>query len=303
MRMKVIVTGSSGLVGQPLLARLREAGHEPHTLVRRPAINGHDIQWDPAAGTLRDGALEGFDGVVHLAGESIAEGAWSEEKMRRIRDSRVDGTRFLCERLAALEHKPKVLVCASAVGFYGDRADEELDEASAPGSNFLAQVCREWEEACEPARQAGIRVVNLRIGVVLSKDGGALAKMLLPFKLGLAGKIGSGQQWMSWIELDDVVGAILHALETESLAGPVNAVSPETVTNAEYTKALGRVLSRPTWLTMPAFGARLAFGQMADELLLASIRVTPRTLLESGYHFKHGALEGALRATLGRDRS
>ena len=245
-------------------------------------------------------ALEGIDGVVHLAGENIADGRWTEAKQRRIRDSRIDGTRLLCERLAQAEDKPSVLVCASAVGFYGDRGDEPLDERSARGSGFLAEVCEAWEEACQPARDAGIRVVNLRIGVVLSADGGALAKMLPPFRFGLAGKLGNGKQWMSWISLDDLVGAIDHALTHEEIEGPVNAVSPNPVTNAEFTSALGRVLSRPTALTMPAIGARVVFGKLADELLLSSIRAQPRALLASGFRFEHPDLETALRQALGR---
>jgi uncharacterized protein (TIGR01777 family) len=298
--MKVLVTGSSGLIGKALQRRLEAHGDEVRTLVRRPATNGHDVQWDPEQLSVEALELEGHDAVVHLAGESIAEGRWSPEKMQRIRESRVRGTRFLCETLAALERKPRVLVCASAIGFYGDRSDDPLDEQSESGEGFLADVCREWEDACEPARRAGIRVVNLRIGVVLSRAGGALAKMLLPFKLGLAGRIGSGRQWMSWIELEDVVSSICHALETDSLYGPVNAVSPHPVTNDEYTKTLGRVLSRPTVFPMPAVGARLAFGKMADELLLASMRVEPKALQQSGFRFAYPTLDGALRHALGR---
>jgi uncharacterized protein len=301
--MKVLVTGSSGLVGEALLAQLRKDGHDVHILVRRPAVNGHDIQWNPAAGSVRAEDLEGYDAVVHLAGESIAEGRWTDAKMGRIRDSRVDGTKLLCEALARLERKPKVFVCASAIGFYGDRSQEVLDEQSRAGNGFLADVCKQWEDACEPAREAGMRVVNLRIGVVLSKQGGALAKMLLPFQLGVGGKIGDGNQWMSWIELEDLVGIIRYSLETEALEGPVNAVSPSPVTNSEYTKTLGRVLSRPTVLPVPAVGARLAFGKMADELLLASIRVEPKALLESGFEFQQPRLEGALRRALERGKA
>jgi len=298
--MKVIVTGSSGLVGQALLPRLEASGHEVHTLVRRPAVNGHDLQWNPGRASIPVEKLEGFEGVIHLAGESIAEGRWTADKMNRIRDSRVQGTQLLCEALARLEKKPRVLVCASAIGYYGDREDEVLGEDAESGRNFLADVCRDWEAACEPARAAGIRVVNLRIGVVLSRDGGALAKMLLPYQLGLAGKIGSGTQWMSWIELGDLVSAIVHVLGLETIEGPVNAVSPEAVTGSQYTKALGRVLSRPTVFPMPAAVARLAFGKMADELLLASVRVRPNALLMSGFQFEHPELEGALRHALGR---
>lgn len=301
--MRVVVSGSSGLIGSALVERLTADGEDVHVLVRREARNGHDIAWNPRAGSIATDRLEGCDAVVHLAGESIADGRWTSAKMRRIRDSRVEGTRLLCETLAALGQKPRVLVCASAIGYYGDRLDTCVDESSLPGTGFLPSVCKQWEEACEPARRAGIRVVNLRIGVVLSRKGGALAKMLLPFKLGVGGKIGDGVQWMSWIELDDVVGAIRHAIDTDSLAGPVNAVSPCPVTNADYTKTLGRVLSRPTLLPMPAVGARLAFGKMADELLLASICVEPRALAESGFEFEHPRLEGALRHALDEERA
>ena len=297
--MKQLVSGSNGLVGKALVARFQRDGHEVHTLVRRLPEGEREIHWNPGEGELASDRLEGFDSVVHLAGESIAEGRWTEAKMKRIRDSRVLGTRLLCERLAALRDRPAVLICASAVGFYGDRANELLDERSEPGSGFLADVCREWEAATELARQAGIRVVNLRLGVVLSKDGGALAKMLMPFKLGVGGRIGSGRQWMSWIELDDLVDVIRHAISTDSLHGAVNAVSPEPVTNAEYTKTLGRVLRRPTVLPMPALGARLAFGKMADDLLLASTRVEARSLREHGFQHSRPELEGALRYVLG----
>ena len=297
--MNVLVSGSSGLVGTSLVPRLREAGDEVRCLVRRPIEREGEIRWSPEEHSIQGARLEGFSGVVHLAGESIADGRWSDAKMRRIRDSRVEGTRLLAESLASLAHKPSVLVCASAIGFYGDRGQQVVDEQARPGSGFLADVCRDWEDACDPARQAGIRVVNLRFGVVLSPRGGALGKMLLPFRLGLGGKIGSGKQWMSWIEVDDAVAAISHALRTPTLSGPVNTVSPSPVTNAEYTKTLGRVLSRPTLFSMPAIGARLAFGKMADELLLASIRAEPRALLAMGFEFSHPQLEGALRHALG----
>lgn len=241
---------------------------------------------------------EGPDAVVHLAGENIARARWSERQKALIRDSRVKGTRLLCDLLARYSPPPKALVCASAVGYYGDRADEILKEESAPGSGFLADVCREWEAATQPAVERGIRVVNLRIGIVLSPMGGALAKMLTPFKLGVGGTIGSGRQYMSWIALDDVVGAIHFALTNESLHGPVNAVAPNPVTNREFTHTLGRVLSRPTLFPMPAFAARLVLGEMADALLLASARVEPAQLLASGFTFRHPDLEAALRALL-----
>jgi uncharacterized protein (TIGR01777 family) len=244
--------------------------------------------------------LEGLDAVVHLAGENIADGRWTDEKKRRIRESRVQGTRALCEALAQLENKPKVLVCASAIGYYGDRGETLVDENSSAGGGFLSDVCQEWEQATEPARKAGIRVVNLRIGVVLSPKGGALAKMLLPFQMGAGGNLGSGKQYMSFVALDDVVGAIYHALTTESLSGPVNAVAPNPVRNSEFTKALGKVLHRPTIAPVPAFGARLLFGEMADALLLSSTRVAPTRLLESGYKFQCPDIDSALRHVLGQ---
>jgi uncharacterized protein len=296
--MKVLLSGSSGLVGRALLEDLKGQGHVVHALVRRPASDVNDISWDPGAGALRATEVSGFDAVVHLAGENIAEGRWNKAKMDRIRSSRVEGTRLLCKALADAGHRPSVFICASAVGFYGDRADQSLDESSAAGSGFLPEVCKEWEQACDAAREAGIRVVNLRIGVVLSKQGGALAKMLLPFRMGLGGRIGSGRQWMSWVELQDLVGIITHSMQAEDLEGPVNAVSPFPVTNGEYTSAMGRVLSRPTAFPVPAPIARLAFGKMAQDLLLASIRVEPKSLIESGFQFSQPRLEGALRAAL-----
>ena len=259
-----------------------------------------DVPWDPAAGQIDAAALEGVDAAVHLAGENIASGRWTSSKKRRILESRVQGTRTLCDGLARLTCPPKALICASAIGYYGSRGDEVLTEESGPGTGFLADVCRAWEAAAEPAEKRGIRVVRLRIGVILSPAGGALAKMLLPFKLGAGGKIGDGKQYMSWIALDDLVVAIHHALVTESLSGPVNGVSPYPVANADFTRTLGRVLARPTLFPMPAFAARLAFGEMAKETLLASTRVDPARLRASGYKFRHPELEGALRHLLGK---
>jgi hypothetical protein len=298
--MKVLVTGSSGLIGSALEPFLTTGGHEVVRLVRRVPRNASEVRWDPAAGEIDRAGLDGVDAVVHLAGESIAEGRWSPEKKARLRDSRVGTTRLLVEALASLARKPKVLGAASAVGYYGHRGDEVMTERSDPASGFLGQLCQDWEAATRPAAERGIRVVNLRIGVVLSPAGGALAKMLLPFKMGAGGKIGSGRQYMSWIALDDVIGAIHHALVTESLEGPVNAVSPEAATNEQFTKALGRVLGRPTIAPLPAFVARIAFGEMADALLLASTRVKPERLLASGYRFRYPGLEGALRHLLGK---
>lgn len=296
--MKVLVSGSSGLVGSALMPVLSKKGHVVLRLVRTKAKSSEEVEWDPASGKVDAGGLEGLDVVVHLAGDNIASGRWTAEKKRRIRDSRVDGTKLLSESIQKLARPPKVFACASAIGYYGDRGEEVLREDSAPGSNFLAGVCRDWEAVGQPAANHGIRVVHLRFGVILSPKGGALQKMLFPFRMGAGGKVGSGKQYMSWISLDDAVGAIEHALSKESLSGPVNVVAPGPVTNSEFTKVLGRVLSRPTVFPMPALIARLAFGEMADELLLSSTRVEPLKLLACGYAFQHADLEGALRHLL-----
>lgn len=296
--MRIGVTGATGLVGSALLPALAGAGHEAVGLRRGSGDAAGPPSWDPATGRVAAGGP--LDAVVHLAGENIAGGRWNAARKARIRDSRVEGTGALCRGLTALDPRPATLVCASAVGFYGDRGDERLDESSPAGTGFLADVCGEWEASAAPAREAGMRVVHLRIGIVLTPAGGALGQMLLPFKLGVGGVIGSGRQFMSWIALDDVVAAVLHALRTDGLDGPVNAVAPHPVANAEFTKTLGRVLRRPAVLPMPAFGARLAFGEMADHLLLGGARVEPSRLLETGFDFDHPELEGALRHLLGR---
>ena len=301
--MKVAVTGATGLIGSALVPFLRSSGHEAAPLRRAPANQygvDDDPSWDPDTGALSAGALDGVDAVVHLAGENIAGGRWTVDRKARIRDSRIDGTRRLAEALAALPQPPQTLVAASAIGFYGDRGNEELDESSEPGTGFLPAVCQAWEAAAAPAREAGIRVVHLRTGIVLTPAGGALAQMLFPFRMGAGGVIGSGRQYMSWVALDDVLGGILHALCTDGLTGPVNMVAPSPVTNAEFTKTLGRVLRRPTILPLPAFGARLAFGEMADALLLASSRVHPARLRDGGFVFGYPGLEDALRHVLGR---
>lgn len=301
--MKVIVTGSTGLVGRALIRSLLADGNEVTRLVRGDsqgfrAPGTVAVHWDPERGEIDAQALEGHDAAVHLAGENIGEGRWDDEKKRRIIESRVKGTSLLARTLAGLSAKPKVLVSASATGFYGDRGAEVLREESASGSNFVSEVCREWEKATLQASQGGIRVVHLRIGVVLDGAGGALPRMLTPFKLGLGGKVGSGSQYMSWITLEDLIGVIRRAMEDESLRGPVNAVAPGVLTNAEFTKALGHALGRPTIFAVPAFAARLAFGETADELLLASTRVEPARLKEAGFEFKHPEIEGALRSAL-----
>jgi uncharacterized protein (TIGR01777 family) len=295
--MHALLTGSTGLVGSAVVASMRGAGHHVTRLVRAASRADDCVQWDPLAGKLDDNAITGVESVVHLAGENIA-GRWTRRKKERIRSSRVDGTRTLCQALARMTKPPQVLISASAIGFYGDRGDEVLTEDSPPGTGFLPEVCQAWEAATEPATDAGIRVVKLRIGVVLAANGGALAKMLTPFRLGFGGRIGSGRQYMSWITLDDVVGAINHAITNESLAGPVNATAPNPVTNTEFTKTLGRALRRPTILPLPSFAARAAMGEMANDLLLASTRTEPTRLLDTGYAFQHRDLNQALRNIL-----
>jgi uncharacterized protein len=297
MHGKVLVSGASGLIGTALLPSLASSGYQVHRLARTGSSGtGGDVGWDPA-NPLPSQVVSGFDAVVHLAGESIV-GRWTEGKKQRIRDSRVIGTQNLARGLATASERPKVLICASAIGFYGNRGDELLGEKSASGADFLAGVCREWEAAAEPAAQAGIRVAHVRMGVVLSKNGGALAKMLTPFRLGLGGPIGNGRQWWSWVHINDVVGAIHHVLKTDLLQGPVNVVAPRPVTNAEFTKVLAKALSRPAIFPMPAFAARAVFGQMADELLLASQRVEPAKLVSSGYPFRFSDLSKALADVL-----
>ena len=300
--MNVLVTGSTGLVGSALVRELSGRGHDVTRLVRPSTEGGAtgEARWDPESGIVSLGKGRGIDSVVHLAGENIAGAPWTPERKATIRDSRVRGTRLLCDSLLRLDRPPGTLVCASATGYYGDRGEEVLREESPPGKGFLAGVCREWEEATGEAARRGMRVVNLRIGMVLSAEGGALAKMLPAFRAGVGGRIGSGKQYMSWIALSDLVGGILYSLATDSLAGPVNAVAPGLVTNREFTKALGRVLGRPTVAFLPAFAARLLFGEMADELLLAGARVVPAKLVASGYRFRFPELEGALRHVLGK---
>jgi hypothetical protein len=296
--MKLAVTGASGLIGSALVRYMRTGGHEVLRLVRRAPKANDEVLWDPDSGAIEDAALEGVDAVVHLAGENIAGGRWSEARKGLLRSSRVGPTRRLAETLARQKRKPQVLVSASALGYYGHRDDTWLTEADAPADDFLGRLSVEWEAATAPAREAGVRVVNPRLGIVLSPAGGALAKMLLPFKAGLGGVVGSGTQYVSWIALDDVVAVIQHLLERGDLAGPVNAASPSPVTNAELTKTLGRVLGRPTLMPVPAFALRLALGEMADTLL-ASTRLRPERLLATGYRFRFPELEGALRHVLG----
>lgn len=301
--MHILVSGASGLIGSALTPCLEASGHRVTRLVRGRARPGWgEVAWEPEAGRMPPPALEGVDAVVHLAGESIA-GRWTADKKRRIYDSRVRGTQVLCAALRQVVRPPKVFVCASAIGYYGHRGERLLLEESRAGKDFLARVCVDWEAAAAPAAERGIRVVSLRLGMVLSASGGALGEMLPPFRLGLGGVLGGGAQYVSWIALNDVVGAILHVLMTESLRGAVNLVAPRPVRNREFTKTLGRVLRRPTRCAMPAFAARLLFGEMADALLLASTRVEPGQLNASGYAFRHPELEGALRHLLGKPLS
>jgi uncharacterized protein (TIGR01777 family) len=296
--MRVLITGAHGLIGHALSTLLGADGHRVLSLTRSKfPTNEREISWNPDTGTIEKADLEGFDAIVHLAGESIV-GRWTPQKKARILESRVKGTRLLCETLAGLHSRPMVLISASAVGYYGEGGNKVLTENSPVGSLFLSRVAQAWEEATKAVGRKGIRVVNLRIGFVLSKQGGGLAAMLRPFKLGIGGRVGNGHQYLSWIALDDLARSISHAILTDSLRGPVNAVSPHPATNREFTKALGRVLGRPTIFPLPAFAARIALGEMADELLLASARATPDRLLASGFEFQFPELEEALRHVL-----
>ena len=303
--MRVAITGSTGLVGSEVVSVLSAAGHEAVRLVRRaPAPGEKAVRWNPAQGEVDVAGLEGFDAVIHLAGENVGSGRWTAARKAAIRDSRVNGTRLLCDALAGLARPPKTLVCASAIGYYGDRGEELLTEESSHGTGFLAEVSREWEAASGSAARKGIRVVILRIGVVLSSTGGALPRMLPLFRAGLGGVIGGGSQYLSWVALDDLPFIVLHALQCGDLSGPVNAVTPHPVTNREFTEALGKALSRPTPLPVPAFALRLAVGgEMADALLLSSTRVIPRRLEETGYRFRFPELGEALRHLLGKGKT
>lgn len=297
--MKILISGSHGLVGQALVKSLIEDGHEVVRLVRRSHnVGALEIEWHPNQGRIDTQRLEGFDAVFHLAGESIASGRWTDEKKRAIRDSRVKGTRLLSETIARLTRPPQVFISASAIGYYGNRGDEELTEASSPGNDFLASVCVEWEEAAQPAAQTGTRTVVTRFGIILDRHGGALAKMLTPFRMGIGGRVGDGRQWMSWIALSDVINALKFLLLDSAVRGPVNIVAPNPVTNAEFTNTLGRVLSRPTLFPVPAFAARLAFGEVADALLLSSQKVNPVVLEDRGFAPYWPTLEPALQHLL-----
>jgi uncharacterized protein (TIGR01777 family) len=294
--MRILITGASGLIGKALQKSFEEKGYEMMLATRSEPKDGRHIQWNTDTGFADEDIerLEGLDAVIHLAGEGIAGLRWTDEKKKAIRDSRVFGTRTMIEAFARLEQKPKVFISGSALGFYGDRGDDEMTEASSAGTTFLAEVCKEWESESRRAEDLGIRTVLLRTGIVLSKDGGALATMLTPFKLGVGGVVGSGKQWMSWISLDDVVGIINYALENESVRGAVNVVSPNPVTNEEFTKTLGTVLYRPTFLPLPEFAVNLVFGEMGDALLIDSTKVIPKRMKDAGYEFKFTDLQTAL---------
>lgn len=299
--MQVAISGSSGLIGTALTASLARDGHRVLRLRRGGVTEGDEIGWDPEGGRIDAPALEGVDAVVHLAGEHIGERRWSDEQKRRIEESRVRGTAVLAAAIASRERKPRVFVSGSAIGIYGNRGDETLTEDSEPGDDFLANVVRKWEAQTQPAIDAGVRTVHLRTGIVLARSGGALARMLTPFKLGVGGRLGSGRQWMSWITLEDELRAIRHAIEHDTLCGPVNATSPNPVTNLEFTKTLGDVLGRPTVLPTPLLPLKLVYGaELVESLLLFSQRVMPTRLEASGFTFAQPVLDGALRSVLRR---
>lgn len=302
--MRVLVSGSTGLIGSALVTRLRHEGHEVVRLVRGTAAGADEVRWDPSQGSIDLAGLQAagpIDGAVHLAGEGIGEKRWSDDQKRKILDSRVQGTTLLAETLAALEPQPKVLVSGSAVGFYGLRGDEVLTEQSASGEGFLADVTRRWEASAGPAEQAGIRTVLLRTGIVLSPKGGALGRLLPLIRLGLGGKLGSGRQWWSWISLEDEVRLILHCLEHDDIAGPVNATAPQPATNADVVRALGRAARRPTVLPVPRFALSLVMGgELTEEMIMAGQRALPTVAEASGFTFTHPDLESAARAILSK---
>lgn len=299
--LQIAVTGSTGLIGSATVAHLRDSGHTVRRIVRPSSRTDESnvIRWEPDAGKLKPTGLDGIDAVIHLSGEDIAGGRWTASRKRAIRESRIGTTRLLSQTLAKMEKPPSTFICASGMNYYGSRGDEEITEDSPQGKGFLAEVCRDWEAVCDPAREKGIRVVNLRTGMVLSAKGGALQKMLLPFKLGVGGVVGDGRQFWSWIALDEIPHIAEHILANADVYGPVNTTAPNPATNREFTKTLGNVLGRPTILPLPTLAAKLALGEMADDLLLSSLRVLPKRLLDSGYQFRFEALEDALRHVLG----
>ncbi|KAA3606424.1 MAG: TIGR01777 family protein [Calditrichaeota bacterium] len=295
---KILISGASGLIGSALTNLLNQKGHSVSKLVRREAKNKNEVQWNPKSGVKNLNDLENFDAVIHLAGENIGGKRWTEEQKKKIRESRVQGTSVLKDEILKLKNPPKAFISASAIGIYGDRGNEILDEESAVGTGFLPELCQEWENSSKPLTQKGIRTVYVRTGVVLAPNGGALAKMLFPFKMGVGGIIGNGKQFMSWVELEDLTEIFSFAIENENVSGAINAVSPNSVTNHEFTKTLGKVLKRPTIFPLPSFVAKIVLGEMAQDLLLASSKVTPKKLLSLGYKFGNANLESAFRKVL-----
>jgi uncharacterized protein len=296
--MRIAMTGADSLLGTAIAERYRAQGHEIVTITSSAPTSPDQVQWEPDAGHIDAAPLEGIDLMIHLAGENVASGPWTEARKREIRDSRVKGTRLLSSALAKLKHPPKTYAAASAIGYYGDTAGRTVDETAPPGENWLAQVVKDWEDATDPARQRGIRVINLRFGIVLSPAQGSLAMLMLPFRVGAGGPLGSGEHFWSWITIDDAAEATLHCVKTPTLHGPVNIVTPFPLLNRQFAETLGQVLNRPTRLGVPAPVARLVVGDMADELLLISIRVQPAKLMQTRFHFKYPQLENALRHLL-----
>lgn len=303
-KMRILISGSSGLVGKDFSEYLAHKGHQVSRLLRsKNKLGDNDVYWDPDSGILDETQLDGFDAIVHLGGENIANKRWTDEQKAKIRDSRIDSTTLLANAIAKLKNPPKTFVCASAIGFYGDRPLEVLNENSQPVKNdYLSETCVAWENACKPAVDAGVRVVNTRFGIILSPKGGAMSKLLLPFQMGAGGNLGDGQQDMSWIALDDVIYALHYVLEDTSISGPVNFTAPKPVSNADFTKILGKVLFRPTLFPVPKFACKLVFGEMADALLLASAKVYPEVLNNSNFQFAYPDLESALRHLLGKEQ-
>lgn len=293
--MKILITGATGFLGKPLVAKLLEHGHEITRLSRSYGTPG--LHWDPSKRDVHYNRMEGYDAVIHLAGETISE-RFTKEKKQKIMESRRDATQFLVETLLKLSNPPKHFISASAIGYYGNRNDEELTESSSAGNDFLAEVCKEWEKATEPLKAKGIRVANIRTGIVLDHNGGALEKLLLPFKLGFGGPIGSGNQWWSWIMLKDLINIYMYVLENESLTGPVNAVAPNALRNKDFVKALGKALRRPSAVPLPTFAVKLMLGEMGEALLLSSQHVIPKKLTDAGFVFKYPILQEGLGSIL-----
>lgn len=297
--MRILITGASGFIGSDLTSVLRERGHEVITLVRSEPKDASERYWKPADLLLEPAALDGIEAVIHLAGASIAGGRWTDERKKQIYESRIESTRLLVDRMAEVDVPPRAFICASAIGYYGDRGDSPLTETDGPGTGFLADVCKDWEAEAMRAESHGIRTVRIRTGVVLGTTGGALGEMLLPFKLGVGGRLGSGKQYMSWVSKEDIINIYVEAVENEALTGAVNATSPHPVTNREFTKTLGSVMKRPTIIPVPTFGIKAVFGEMGEKLLLDSARVLPNALQAIGYEFRHTDLRACLEEVLG----